>query len=200
MIKPHDYDTAQSFDTDYKRLPAGGYVCVIKKIEEKLTRTGTTMIVVSYDIAEGEYAGYYARLYKSAKSSSRGDAPKWRGTYNVFPYDRDGSTNGHYKALVESIEKSNGVEAKWADDYNQFTNKIVGLLMHEEEYESSDTHEVRTTTRACASRSVDVIRSGAYEIPRKKLLAAENDSHPYAQSVVSTGYEAVDYSEDDLPF
>ena len=56
LQKPEDYDRAESFGSDYERLPAGGYVCEIKKAEERvIPKTGRVLVTVSFDIAEGEY-------------------------------------------------------------------------------------------------------------------------------------------------
>ena len=89
LQKPEDYDRAESFGSDYERLPAGGYVCEIKKAEERvIPKTGRVLVTVSFDIEEGEYRDFYARLYRRQKMRETlgGKPARWLGTYSVFPY------------------------------------------------------------------------------------------------------------------
>jgi hypothetical protein len=46
--------------TDYKRVPAGGYICVITSVEDFPERE---YLRIEYDIAEGEFNGYYQELF-----------------------------------------------------------------------------------------------------------------------------------------
>jgi len=47
---------------EFESLPAGGYVAVIKKVEDD---TSKECLKISFDIAEGQYKDYYLELYKS---------------------------------------------------------------------------------------------------------------------------------------
>ena len=45
LQKPRDYDTAASYDSDFERLPVGGYVVEIKKMEETVTPCAPNKLV-----------------------------------------------------------------------------------------------------------------------------------------------------------
>ena len=45
--------------TSFEQLPKGAYVCKILNVEEQTSKKGHSMVVVSFDIAEGEYKDFY---------------------------------------------------------------------------------------------------------------------------------------------
>ena len=55
-------------------LPAGGYVLKIMNAEEQEYTWGS-VIVVSFDVAEGDKAGFFAQDYRLQQSEDK----KWRG-------------------------------------------------------------------------------------------------------------------------
>lgn len=211
LQKPQDYDQAQSYDSDFERLPVGGYVCVIKKMEEARTpKTGTQMIVVSFDIAEGMYKDYFTKQYRRDKSRemTSGRAAKWRGTYNVFPYTNDGMTNPSFKGLLVCIEKSNyGFHVDWPLNLDAFNGKKVGLLFREEEYEGFDG-SIKTSVKACATRTVDCINNEEFNVPARKTLnkntmATSNGgavNNPADTVYTTQEFSNVSVEDDDLPF
>ena len=211
LQKPRDYDTAASYDFDFERLPVGGYVVEIKKMEETVTpKTNTVMIVVSFDIAEGTYKDYFAKQYKRDKSRelTSGREAKWRGTYNCFPYTNEGLTNPSFKGLLTCIEKSNyNFKVEWPLNLETFKGKKLGLLFREEEYEGYDG-TVKTSVKACAARTVDCINNEEFNVPAKRTLNKNggNSSTSFASgSVGQTVYNSQEYTpvtveDDDLPF
>ena len=54
MKKIADYATTQAAK-EFNRMPAGGYVCIIKKVEDHPDKEYLT---VEVDVAEGEYKNY----------------------------------------------------------------------------------------------------------------------------------------------
>lgn len=203
MNKPTDYEQAQSYDSDFKRLPAGGYVVEIKKIEETTTRTGKAMLIMSFEIKEGEYAGFFTEQYRkeTAGTSQYSNQPKWRGTYNVFPLTPEGNTNPQYKGLLTSIEKSNGIRINWNADYNQFVGKIVGILFREEEFINYEGN-MSVAIKAYAARPADVIRNNEYEAPKRKVMKDNvGSSNGYVPAATeASGFTSVTVDDDDLPF
>lgn len=198
---PHDYSTAAAYDGSMgQRLAPGGYVCRIigARSETVNTRSGAKeKFVLAYDIAEGEFAGYYDAQYKRAKEQDAGKA-KWRGTYDTFILTNEGATNPFFKGLLTCIDKSNEPFACVVNGQLNEANlkgKLIGLLMREEEYIGSDGRK-HTATRACAARSVQTIREGGFEVPEPKLLSggapARNTAAPTA------GFTQVE--DEDLPF
>lgn len=196
FTKPRDYDSAPSFDSDTVRLPAGGYLCEIKGMEEGQTRKGSTLVHVFFDIAEGEYKGYYERMYKSNKATVKNPIDvRWKGVYDVFPTTPEGTTSGAWKGLLTCIERSNGYTIDWHKGYDQFKGKKVGLLLREEEYISSYDNSKRTVVRPCAARTWDTIRDGDFQIPSKKGLNLESTS-----AAAPAEFTQVEVDDDQLPF
>ena len=63
MEKMQGYDEAQALTGEFETLEPGGYICVIKKAKEETSTTGKKMLVIAFDIAEGEHAGFYQRRF-----------------------------------------------------------------------------------------------------------------------------------------
>ena len=69
-----------------EQLPVGGYVAKILDAEE-VTYTWGSVLVISFDIAEGEHAGFWKKDYQN----QTGEDKKWRGTYRLTIPADDGS-------------------------------------------------------------------------------------------------------------
>lgn len=201
MRKPSDYDQTQAYGT-FKALPAGGYICEIKAVEETKSSTGRDMLKISFDIAEGEYKGYYTELYKNDKRDNR----KWSGVANQLVNDpQDPSkTNRGFKTFVTSTEESNpGWQASWGDSFGaSFRGKKIGVIMGREQYEKQDG-STSWSTKAKSFRSVEAIRSGDFEIPEDKWLegmkaAPKTASAPSASDPWMNIPDGVE--DDGLPF
>ena len=203
LQKPADYDQAQAYDSDFKRLPVGGYVCEIRKMEETITpKTGVQMVSVSFDIAEGEYKDYYAKQYRreKARETTGGRAARWRGVYNIFPYTGEGLTNPVFKGLLVCLEKSNDrFRIVWPLNPEVFKGKKVGLLFREEEYEAGD-QSIRTGLKPCAARTVECIRRGEFSIPARKTLAGGKMQPAVQENSSAQEFLPTSVDGDDLPF
>lgn len=206
LHKPSDYDQAMSYDSDFARLPVGGYVCRILKMEESTSRNGQPYVIVFFDIAEGEQKDFFEKLYRRDKSSASREADaKWRGTYNLFPLTRDGLTNPSFKGMMSCIEKSNDCQVDWHSDYNQFKGRLVGLMFREEEFEhgTGSRRRVGVAVRPFAARTVDFIRSNSFDMPRRRTLS--DKAYTPAPVRGANGVRSVDSGPDqekdaELPF
>lgn len=190
MIKPNDYDTAERF-RDFPKLPAGGYVCRIIKLAETKSKAGNDMIRVMVDIAEGYYEGFYFRKFREDTRSEK----KWSCYFYSNVRNKDGSTNGGFKAFVEAVRESNaGFEPSWDQDFAEsFKGKLVGMVFGEEEYLNADG-EIRDNVRPVKAKSVEAIRNKDYTIPsRRKYNSGRGELSPLPE-----GFTAVD--DDDVPF
>lgn len=200
---PSDYNQASAYDgSGGARLAPGGYICKIvgARCEKVNTNNGPAQkFVLAYDIAEGEFAGYFDALFKRAKEQDANKA-KWRGTYDCFLLTKENTTNPYFKGLLTCIDKSNEpfqcVVGGQLNEAN-LKGKLVGLLFREEEYIGSDGKK-HSVTKACAARSVQTIREGNFEIPEPKLLQGSGGSRGAAPAAVPTGFTQVD--DDELPF
>lgn len=203
MRKPADYDQAQVYDGNVRKLPVDGYVCTIKAVEECVTKGNKDYWKVSIDIAEGEYKDYYLSLWKNARASAQ-DASKvtWRGIYNVFPYTPEGNTNPYWKGFISCVEKSNqGFRMNWNGDVNQFKGKSIGLIFREEEFVANDG-STKISVKPVYCRPIEDIRAKNFDLPARKLLNRDGGngySAPQGNSVPET-YTNASVDEDELPF
>lgn len=161
------------------RLPVNGYVCRIKSVADN---AASEYLKFEFDIAEGEFKGYYAKLEEAINI--------WLGNF-IKSYKE--AALPFFKAFVTAVENSNA-GFKFIDGQEQgFNGKLVGLVMREEEYRKPTTGEVVINVKVDEVRSADKIRSGDFKIkPLKKL----EDAAP-AKVKVS---ELKPLTDEDIPF
>ena len=173
-------------------LPAGGYVAKIlnAKVEEY---SWGEKLVISFDIAEGEYKDFFSKQYKE---NTREDK-KWKGNFRLTVpqesnqyFDSQKRTFGN---AIWAIEESNP-SFRWAWDENALKGKMVGVLFRNFEW----AMEYRTgwSTECCTFVSVDDVRNGNYRQPKDRPLKNKPVSNAHASNF--TGLD--DDSLSDLPF
>lgn len=201
MQKPAGYDQTQAF-SGAKSLPPGGYICKIMKAEEGLTKNGYQKITLYFDIAEGDFSGYYLEQYNRKKSSD--PESNWRGTYHQLT---EGNSLPYFKSMIESIEKSNpGFTWIWSDDESKTCKPLVGKLFGgifgQEEFETNDG-SIKLATKIRFVRSVDDVRKGV-EMPKVKTLNGEYvDADDYAEAHgIKSGnsFGGQVFPEEEIPF
>jgi hypothetical protein len=189
MNMPTGYQEAdaKSFG-EFETLEAGGYICKILKAEEQTSKSGKQMLVIFYDIAEGEHKDYYKREFERIKEKNP-DA-KWKGTYYQLT---EGNSTSYFKGLITSIEESNA-GYKW--DFNESTlkGKLFGGAIGLEEWDNGKKNGMQPKLRYVTS--VESIRKGITP-PKDKMLdgstamkAIQND----------TDFSLIDEDEDFIPF
>lgn len=190
MEKIEGYDEAEALTGEYEKLEAGGYVCKIVNAKEEKSRSGKRMLVIAFDIDEGEHKEYYKRRFEEAKKVATADKPgRWQGTYRQMLEGEKAA--GYVKGLMTILAKSNN---GFVWDWNE--EKLKGLkfggLFGREEYIKYDGSS-GFSTKLRFIRSVDTIKDGKYEIPQDKLLPERGDSFD--------GFETVSGDMgDNLPF
>lgn len=143
-----------------KRPEPGGYVAKVIGIQDVTDNSGS-YLNVDFDIAEGEFAGHYAALYRQFPQ-------RWGGhirlyyKYVVKATGEQREDYGRVKAFKTALENSNGITIE------QFTEAVFdaaakrrllfGVLMgyDQKEHRYLNAYQVR---------SVQAIREGDYEIP-----------------------------------
>ena len=165
MQKPNDYDTTQAYG-EFAPLKSGGYICVIKNVNETKSSTGKDMLIIDLDIAEGPEKGRFLKQYVN---DSR-DRKKWGCTVYQLIYDNDGNTNRGLKTFITAVKKSNpGFIEMWGDEFcASFKNKFVGGIFGREQY-LNDKGEKKFSTKCQNFRSLESIREGV-DPPDDKLL------------------------------
>lgn len=187
--KPKDYDNVIVAD---KILPAGGYICEILAAEECVSKTGKSMIKVSFDIESGAFKGFFRERYQNIKANS--DDPqsvKWpfNGTKWILLYDNEGATNRDFKSFCTSLEES-GTEV-WKNDMldvSRLKGALIGIMFRREEQEYMN--QVSWRTVPWGFRSVKTIEDGTFTIPKDKPLAERT----------FTETDSFTALEEDLPF
>lgn len=160
-----DYAETTTFGTS-ERLPAGGYVLKILNVRYEEGQNGMSdRIQLMFDIAEGDYAGFFQKQYEA----QTGEDKKWKGTMPIYvPTDdgseKDGWTKKSFKTIIENFEASNPT-FKWAWDENALKGLVIGGLFADT-YTVIDGREVVYTSLVPKNvRAVDVIRNKKFSIP-----------------------------------
>ena len=171
-------------------LPAGGYVCKIKVIEETKSKAGKDMLAIRFDIAEGDYKEYYMEKYMNSTPKNDCEPIKWKGMYYLV-LEGD-SWEGRFKGFITALEQSNpGFQWNMCNwDINRLVGLLFGGIFREEEFKGDNG--IGKTTKLCWVRSAQEIRDGRYEVPAPKLL--ENANAPFIPGKSNQDIE------DELPF
>lgn len=184
------YDKAAAYDGSFDRLPAGGYICRIMKAWVEYTPNNSEVFVLALEIAEGDYAGYFRKVFDDKKATSPN--VKWPCMFRQFTLGTDGQTNPFFKGMLKSIEESNmGYAWNWQEASLQ--NKMIGMIFREEEFLANDG-TTKTTVRPAFPRSVQRIRNGV-EVPEIKRL---NKNMGNNISTSNNGFTEVE--DEELPF
>lgn len=189
MKKLQGYDEAQALTGEYERLEAGGYICKIKGAKEETSKNGKKMLVIAFDIEEGEHKGFYQRQHEeNMKNADPNNMPKWRGVYRQMLEGE--KAVGYLKGLMTSLENSN-TNFKWDWDEKKLTGLLFGGIFGEEEYERIDG-SIGTSTKLKYIRTVQAIRDGKYKVPDIKKLPQKGEA--FEEFLSNTN------QDDDLPF
>lgn len=190
----------KKFDVEIKRsvsgsdpLPVGGYVAKIMNAE---VQSGTSekgyyweQLVVSFDIAEGDYKDFFANQYKANTNEDK----KWKGNFRInVPqegnqwYDSQKRTFGNAIACIE--ESNNGYHWDW--DEAKLKGKLVGVLYRNFEWEVNGN--TGWSTECGTFVGVDDIRNGNFrQMKDRPLKNKPVETKPVFEEVVS---------DEDLPF
>lgn len=199
ITKKADYDQTASFgQSNYTPLPKGGYVCKIFKAEAKETQNGQPMIHIAFDIAEGEYKGYFMELFQSRKQNARDKFKEVKYPFEgqawivVTDYEDPNKTSRKFKGFCTALEDSG--TTVWNGNkfmINALDGAMVGIVYQREEQEWEGKRSWRTLP--WAFRSVDTIREDDYFVPEDKALPEKTDD-----VMMSEGFAKV--QDVDIPF
>lgn len=200
FAKPNDWEKVSANSVATKIVP-DGYVCIIKKVSIGKTKMGKNMLVVSFDIAEGEYTNYYLHVYESENR----DDKAWKGVYYCPMEAWDGNgTSKALKSFVTAVEDSNeGWTPSWGENFEaHFEGMLVGLLFGEEEFYGSNG-KLYKACKAKYAISVKRARNKDFTLPTIKRAdpktAPLSEQNPVpAVGAVPEGFSEL--SDDDIPF
>lgn len=171
----------------------GGYVI---RIMRAINRTDKQYLEIEYDIAEGEFRGYYNDLNRRRGFWSG----KFRRSYkeSALPF---------FKAFIEMVQTCNNgapglVVGDFEDiDESKLTGCYLGIVYGYEEYIGNDGKVKQRPDHFNAEfLPLDRIRDGEFEIPELKPLDGAPAPTGSGGGVVDTtsGFEAM--RDDDIPF
>ena len=172
MKKLNGFEKARTLGEPQEQLPVGGYILKILDVKFQNYEWGD-VIVLAFDIAEGEYAGFYKKNFDAQTQEDK----KWKGTYRMNVPKDDGSkqdefTMSKFKTDIEAIEDSNS-GYHWDWDESKFKGKTVGAVFQNREWEMNGNTGFYT---ACYGlKSTEAIRSGKFKIPKDKLLKKKEE-------------------------
>ena len=167
---------------DYKKPRAGAYPCVITKVEDVPLNQDTgkgNYLRIHYDIADGEFKGYYAGLRKRYPDSNT------IGSY-IRSYKQ--SALGMFKRMCSAVSHSNGnfvFDAKTNKDEQTLVGKKIGLIFGEEEY-YSNAGELKTRTYVYSECPIDKIASGDFRVPELKKIKEEQNVNDFVNVAPGT--------------
>jgi hypothetical protein len=198
MKKLNGYETAQAY-FEQERLPVGGYVLKILDVKYQENSWGD-VILLSFDIEEGEYKGFFANNYRAQTQEDK----KWKGTYRLRVPKDDGSeqdnwTMRRFKTVISAFEESNsGYHWNW--DEQTLKGKMIGALFNNKEYEFDGRHGFFTNCHSLVT--VEKIRSGKFTIPEDTLLKEKRDNgYPTGSTPGIDGFMNIpDGIDEELPF
>lgn len=190
-MKPiKNFENVKEAGGEIQNLPAGGYVCEIKKCSEVPNkRSSGTHLEIMFDVAEGDWRGFFEGDYKGQAREDK----YWHGIINQNVPDENSQKYDmqarFFKRFTNVIEASNpGYHWDW--DEVGLKGKKIGVIFGEVERESQRGTRYMAT-RAESVAPVDDIRSGKFKVPEPKLLSA-----PGGQSAALTPID----DDGELPF
>ncbi len=185
MQKPQGYDEAEAKvgGGDFPTPDAGGYVAKIVSAETKKSAKGNEMLVLSVDIAEGEFKDHYTKLSEKFEKS----------TYPNIYQLTEGEHVNYFKGLIAAIEHSNN-GFKFNFDEKTLIGKRLGINLREEEYLNKDK-EVKTIMKVAYFCSAEEARAGLPALKPKTLNGGQTQSKQVSQTAPTAGSDP-----SDLPF
>lgn len=196
MRKLNGYEKASAYSSQ-ERLPVGGYVLKIMDVKYQENSWGD-VIILSFDIAEGEQKDFFADNWKS----QTGEDKKWKGTYRMRVPADDGSEQDEWKMRRFKTDMMNFEESNpgyhWNWEEQTLKGKLIGALFNNKEYEFNGRHGFFTNCHSLTT--VEKIRSGKFEIPEDTLLNQSNKPQMQGQPAGDGFMTIPDGLGDELPF
>ncbi len=167
----------------FRKLEAGGYVCGITSAEDNEQKE---YLKLEFDIAEGDFKGYYRDLYDRKGF--------WGGSF-IKSYKE--SARGFFKKFLNAVEASNP-NYRFDNNEKKLRGKTVGLVLGYEEY-VSNAGEVKERIYVSDILPLDDIKAGNYIVPKLKKLALHAENTAFS-SVDTSDFEEITDDDDDLPW
>lgn len=160
---------------EWEQLPKGAFVIKILNIKEEANKNNPgTHLAIAFDIAEGEYQGFYKRSFDNDTREDK----KWPNDAVVYincPQDNsDQWIVDNFNKFMTAVEDSNeGYHWNW--DEKTLKNKLVGAKFYIEQSEYNG--KIYDHTKAKWFIAAQKIRDGKYgKLPNDKLIESTTES------------------------
>ena len=187
----------------YKPLPKGAYVIKIMNAKEGEWQDGRKRLEISFDIAEGDYAGFYKKQWESSRETNPAAVWPYDAVYSVnIPDGTDERTQNNWDYFFVDVMDSNG-GFEYGGDPKTLKGKIVGGKFRIRQ-KKANNGKVYDHTEMAWSCTVESVRDGkALEyLPEDKMVAGYTPSSP-STTVDANGFlDIADGADEDemLPF
>ena len=145
-----------------QRPAPGAYICTITSAEDVPDKE---YLIIGYDIAEGEYKGYYTKM--------REDHPDWTNAGRYYKSYKPKAL-GMFKRMCSAVSKSNGkyvFDGNANADEKTLVGKKIGLVFQEEEYYGNDGNK---RTRLIINKEFPINELSAQKVPALKAIKEEH--------------------------
>lgn len=174
----NNFDKIQE-NTSFAKLPVGGYIVKILNVQDVPEKE---YLKISFDINEGEHKGFFGKAFKE---DTRADK-KWPNAGSFIRSYKEKALP-MFKGFTNAIENSNKGYS-WNFDEKSLVNKVVGIIVGEEEY-LNQKGQLRKRTYVSAVRSVDTIKKGDFTVPELKKLDASKATNQTKQEEFKNPFE-----------
>lgn len=158
-----------------EEIKPGAYVLKITNAKLERYSANSVAVKIAFDVTEGEYKGYYAKLYEYNKSGQYSENAKWKGTFNIFyptatDPEKKKMQTASFKRAITAINDSNTQKIDPAKKFSLdvFKGKLVGGAFGTVDHEWNGNNWTRCECRWLVS--ADKVRSGEVETPKHKGL------------------------------
>ena len=180
----------------FQILPKGAYVVTIKSAKEENNKSGVgTHLTIAFDIAEGEYKGFYQSQFESDTNEDK----KWsRDAIYYVTVPNDNSPQyvwDNWNTFFADLEDSNGGFV-FGGDVKTLKCKLIGGKFHNDQSEYNGN--VYDHTRMRWTCPADDVRNGKPgKMPKDSLIVS---SKPAAGATSSDDFMDLPEDNEEFPF
>lgn len=209
-IEGYDEVEVTEFGDKPEEIKPGAYILKITKAKIERYSADAVAVKLAFDVVEGEFKGYYAKLYEYNKSGQYAKDAKWKGTYSIFyPTSSDPEKKkqqtASFKRAITAINDSNTqkIDPTKKFSLDVFNGKIVGGAFGTVDHEWNGNNWTRCECRWLVS--ADKVRKGEVETPKHKGLKGASVPAQTAQTDTTFSGSSTDdfeeiISDGEVPF
>lgn len=184
----NDYDTTEAKEMQpFEQPPIGGYVFKVVSVNTDPSKTHRPMVTLGLDIAEGSYAGAFAKYPKPYRQMLDGESlPYFKA---MIKYFADSNSEASMREVI--FTQKDGTKGF---DASRLMNLRIGGNLGEAEYLKQTTREIKVGTEVR-------FLGAASDAPKMRALPLKKLDKGSVGSGSTTRPSAAPQAEDDtLPF